>query len=316
MTNFKLLGDPHLGKDFRLGVPSHRRGEREASQWAAFEASLNDVAGVAYHINMGDLFDSFQVSNEVVLRAAQAYLTATRNNPEVIYFIILGNHDARREAGFVSSFDLFSAILAGEENIVIVRDRPWIQYIDGGDLLLCPWDPFKSATEMLASVDASQITHAFGHWDLETFGGEAPHNLLPYAWFADRPHIEIYTGHIHKREVREINGITVNVVGSMQPYAHGEGDLYVTLTLAELEANRDAVKDRVVRLVLQPGEVLEEPVDCLQFSVQRVRPDQGEEVDQVELGEFDLKGIFDECFKGNPLAETVWAEYEKRKNAA
>ncbi|MES0183296.1 hypothetical protein NKK48_01105 [Mesorhizobium sp. C386A] len=46
-----------------------------------------------------------------------------------------------------------------------------------------------------------------------------------------------YTGHIHLPDEFERDDVKVIQVGSMQPYAQGEdnGEMYVSLTLTELE---------------------------------------------------------------------------------
>lgn len=315
-----LLGDPHLGKEFKIGVPIERRGDREKMQREAFEASLLSSSGHDMHVNMGDLFDSFAVSRETIMYAAVKYKEAAGQNPDVVYVILMGNHDGRREVGSVSSFDLFCEMVDGVQNIFIARDRPIAIY----NRVFLPWHPFRSAQEQLQIMldvfeihdwDRDEVTDVFGHWDLETFGGAAPHNLIPAKSIKQAfPDANIYTGHIHHPGVKVVDDVTVNVVGSMQPYAHGEGDLYVTLTLSELEAKRDQLRDKVVRLFLKNDEVLNEPVDCLQFSYKRLA---AEEVDvqQVELGDFDFASIWNECMGDNPLADELWKRYEEKRNA-
>jgi len=88
---FKTLGDPHLGKRFVEGVPLHRRGEREAHQWAEFERSLNDVSSAKNHICVGDLFDAFSVDEATVLRAAEHYVSAAARHRGTHYYILRGN---------------------------------------------------------------------------------------------------------------------------------------------------------------------------------------------------------------------------------
>src|SRR5689334_1109340 len=116
------LGDPHLGKRFIEGVPLHRRGEREVQQWVEFDRSLNDVNGASYHVMMGDLFDNFSVDETTVLRAAEHYVSAAARHRGTHYYILRGNHDAVRDADKKSSFDVFHALVATEENITVVRE--------------------------------------------------------------------------------------------------------------------------------------------------------------------------------------------------
>lgn len=68
-TKAKLIRDPHIGLKFEVGVPMHRRGERERSQFAKIVAALN-TEGVEYNITVGDLFEHPFVSHSVVVRTA------------------------------------------------------------------------------------------------------------------------------------------------------------------------------------------------------------------------------------------------------
>src|SRR3546814_20896947 len=86
-----------------------------------------------------------------------------------------------------------------------------------------------------------------------SFGGDDSH-ICPTAAlkakFGDG--LTIYSGHYHLPGEYEVDGHTVVCTGSMEPYSHAEdpsGDLYVTLTLAELEA-RDDLHDKCVRVLL------------------------------------------------------------------
>ena len=98
----------------------------------------------------------------------------------------------------------------------------------------------------------------------------------------------------------------------MLPYAHGEGGIYVTLTLAEARA--DAARshcDLCVRIKLDPGEVFDLDLDCLQLQV--IRPEDDVPL-SVELGEFDLMALFTECMVGVPA--NIQAEVRTRWDAA
>jgi hypothetical protein len=94
------------------------------------------------------------------------------------------------------------------------------------------------------------------------------------------------------------------------PYAHGEGHPYVTLTLAEARAMTD-VKDLCVRILLQPGEVFDLDLDCLQLQI--VRPEDAEQL-SVNLGEFDLMALFAECMVNVPA--NIQTEVRKRWDEA
>jgi len=298
-----LLGDPHLGKTFINGVPLARRGEREAMVWAAFEQSLWNV-GEPWHINMGDLFDAPVVPYSVVLRAAQTYLFAAQQQPDTTFVILQGNHDITRDLERCSAFDVFAEIVEGQPNIMVVREP--VQ-IDGR--LFVPFDPAVSAADLVQDFRA---VAAYGHWDIESFGG-SDHNLIPTAVLAKNGILTAYTGHVHAPSEFTRDGVLVTVVGSMQPYAHGEGEMYVTLTLAEARARTD-LRDKCVRIKLQPGETCDFEPDCLQLKVVPVGDDQ--ESTTVTLGDFDIHKLFAQAFDQVGVTSDLRQRVKERYEAA
>jgi len=66
-----LIGDPHLGRDFRNGTPLNRRGEREAMQLAQFKEELA-TPDVHLIVMVGDLFDKPFVPLHMITAAADA----------------------------------------------------------------------------------------------------------------------------------------------------------------------------------------------------------------------------------------------------
>lgn len=257
-----IIPDPHLGRKFVNDVPLHRRGEREEMVWKDFESRLAGklAPNVDYHVCVGDLFDKPVVQASDVLRAAEAYLAAARRNPHVSYVVIAGNHDLNRDLS-PSSFDLFRQIVEGRErNITIVRDEAC--YV--GTVLFCPWSPTKTAAEIVSSRQGRMVSCAVGHWDMV---GDVP-NLIPVEQLVSITS-RVFTGHDHKRRVEKRGHLTINVVGSMQPYAHGEdeGEMYVTCTLDTLPEDH---RMKCLRIMLKPGEVPPDNIDALQVRFQRV----------------------------------------------
>lgn len=313
----KTLGDPHLGRPFLTGVPLHRRGEREQQVMEQFRKDLLDVKGVDMHVCMGDLFDKMVVPPSVVLFAAAAYLKAARENPEVYYVVLMGNHDGSRDTMMRSSFDLFDAIVNPVGNILVVRDHA--RHLQRG-LCFVPWHPFKSAKEMVAEAPPAEVY--FGHWDIESFGGD-DHQLLPYEELSKRTKLVI-TGHVHGAREFEHDDLKVIVTGSMQPYSHGEdpaGERYVTLTLAQLEQAGD-LADKCVRLILADGEEMPAEIpDCLQFTVKRISTEAPEAV-EVQLESFSLQKLFKEAMAEEGFLETstiyleVWTRISELHGAS
>jgi DNA repair exonuclease SbcCD nuclease subunit len=118
-SKVKLLGDPHLGKSFKTGVPFHRLGERERMVMEQFRDELNEVEDANYHVCMGDLFNKYIIAPEIVLFAYQSYVEAASKNPNTTYIILRGNHDASKDRERASSFDLFAALVASIKNIKV-----------------------------------------------------------------------------------------------------------------------------------------------------------------------------------------------------
>lgn len=280
--NIYTLGDAHLGKKFEHGVPLHRRGDRERLQIEQFWYELDTVCDV--NLQVGDLFDKMFVPYTIINQAYEAYRDAIIRNPSTTYVVLRGNHDGSRDADVISAFQIFTKMVR-PLGVVVVDDEA--QQL--GDAMIVPWHPFKSALEMLPE-DLTGLT-IYGHWDIVM--GDT--NQIPAAEMKARGALAAFTGHDHNARVMEIEGLPVTVVGSMQPYSHGEdeeGLLYVTLTLAELDGLD--VRDKCVRLVLDHDEVLEFPVDCLQLQVQRGKAESvGLEV--VEFEDFDFGSLYDQA---------------------
>jgi hypothetical protein len=304
-TSFRLMGDPHIGKVFLNNVPLHRRGDHEKIVWAEFEKQLDPV-GAAVHINLGDLFDKPFVPYSIVWRAAQLYEAAAYLHPNTTFIVLRGNHDASRDLEAISAFDIFEGLVATSKNIHCITS--WYHH---GDMVFFGWNPVQSASEIVeAFVRHYNKGHrsckgwtAFGHLDVDPRSD--PFNLIPTKQLAAAGITKAYTGHDHIAREFTRDGVDVVVVGSMLAYAHGEGDPYVTLTLDEARAATDLL-NKCVRIMLAPGEVFDLEIDCLQLQVERL----GVEDDpiEVELGEFDLGGLFEASMTDADVPDHIKAE--------
>jgi predicted phosphodiesterase len=297
----QTLGDPHLGRTFIHDVPLHRRGDRERMVQEDFVRQL--VPSGRLHVCMGDLFDKPVVPLETILFAAQHYQAAAKQHPNSVFVVIRGNHDAGRDLERVTAFDVFAQLVADIPNIYVVFDiLRFEQNVFFG------WQPETTADAQAAAAGLREGDTVFGHWDVDLRGDGR--YRIPTEVFSEAGVVHAYTGHIHKPEQFTRDGVAVTVVGSMQPYAHGEGDsLYITLTLAEL-AVRD-VSNMCVRVALAPGEVIETIPNCLQFKT----------ISEAEvtlpaaptLDTFDFNGRFEALLEAVPkdIAEQVrrkWTE--------
>lgn len=299
IPNVTFLGDTHLGRRFMEGVPIERRGEREEMVWAQFEKELHSHNPV-YHIMVGDLFDTFDVDNAVVLRAAQIYLKAAQELEGCTFLILRGNHDAARSDTRVSSFELFKAIVAGQGNIWVVDEPRIFTLPNCGTMGLMPWHPFRSAAEqaeILKGLRSPDVSDDFDfvvcHCDTEAWNGN-DFNLLPLAQLSQLTKV-VVTGHEHTKRSFKTKGVTVHVTGSMQPYSHGEDPehtMYKTVSVDEMYALGD-VSNFYLRVVLQPGETPPEVPNCLGYKVQLSTVPLDEDPDiTVDFEEFDTTNIF------------------------
>lgn len=286
-----VIGDPHVGRTFRTGVPLHRLGDREAMVWEEFEQQLSVEADLT--VIMGDLFDKFVVPPEVVLQANDLLQDAAGNGREIV--ILRGNHDASRDSNKKSSFDLLRE-LTWKVDGILVAERAGYHRTGSTVFLFCGWSPDVSAHDDVSSLPENKwgepVAAAFGHWDI-TQHGEDTHNLIPLDALADLGVTKVFTGHIHKAEAFTRNGMEVHVVGSMQPYAHGEepegSALYMTMTPAEadicLDSNSDAFCSTNVRILLIDGEEYTREFNCLSRTFKRT-----------------LSGVAKVDEEGNPVA--------------
>lgn len=316
----QLIGDPHLDRKFRHGVPVDRLGDRERMQRDLFKDLLMNP-GAPISVCMGDLFDKFVVSPTIVLFAAETYRAAAKANPDVVYVVIRGNHDGSRDSTLRSSFDLFERLVSDIENVIVASDAPEVVTYDGRmSLAFLGWHPFASAAEVvqeLASGSPEASFHAvFGHWDVDDFGGENP-NLIPAAELSEITSL-VVNGHVHMPEIRKIGALVVWNTGSMMPYAHGEdltGETYRTVKLAEAKqlAESGASKNMCLRIDLEADEELDFEIDCLQIQVRR-RVTELDEV-QTEFGDFDMKNLFDEVFAENGVRSDTSEDFWSRLRA-
>lgn len=296
-----ILGDPHLGRSFVRGVSLEKRGLREKMVMDDFRQRMAASGVYDVFICMGDLFDKWAVPYSVVFQAAWAYLEAARRNPDTQYIVIGGNHDIARDLEKKGALDLFELIVGQLENITVVRHTDNFLYEEIGGVMagFFPFHPTIKAEELV--TDPCEV--AFGHWD--TMFGDG--NLVPTKKLAEVGCKVAYTGHVHLPDQFKRDGVEVIQVGSMQPYAHGEdyGEMYVTLSLLEVEHIKLDLTNKCVRVSLLPGERLDEEIDCLQLTVQRVGSNEEDAEVEVTMGDFNLMALFGQAFEEAGVPEFV-----------
>jgi len=278
----KLIGDPHLGKDFDNGTPEHRKGERATRQMAQFIEELSVEAD--YVVQVGDLFDNPYVSRSVVVSAAQAALGAAERSPETTFIHMAGNHDKPRNLNAVGAWTLFARMVQYRLPNLYVATYP----MQLGCVAVFPWEWDKTAKQQVQDFEPMyddnprHVEVVVGHWDLELFGDDDSH-LAPTQEMQQvfGKNTRFASGHFHVPGTYKVHGIPVQCTGSMQPYSHGEdpeGKLYLTLTLQEFESMKpEALRDKCVRVMLPQGEVLPD-VDCLALTHKRIAAEGSEVV--------------------------------------
>mgnify|MGYP006337192845 CR=1 FL=1 len=291
---FKLIGDPHLGRVFKTGVPTHRLGDRERLVEEQFYAEISDRTSVPVII-MGDLFDKYSVPESLVLWAADKLNEAAEWKK---IYVLRGNHDLSRDEEKRGSFDVLEKLCP---NVVFVKGV-WEIQLENGYLALFGYDAFKSATELANQLTVNcNYLAAFGHYDLTSHGSDF--NLVPTEVFATLKIPVAYTGHIHKAQTIERHGVTVHAVGSMQPYAHGEqaeGDnFYRTLTLDEFDNLDEPItfENSNVRILLKGDEVFDTQLDCLSLVFKHIADAEAEPL-EVAYDSFNSDNILTECLDG------------------
>lgn len=288
-----LVGDPHLARKFEMGVPLHRRGDRERMQLEKFILELN-TPDVDQVVIVGDVFDHPHVGYHAVLSTFEALRDTTNN-----VIVMTGNHDEPRNTGVVSAIDLLDELCQQLPHVTMVRKDP--KQI--GDLVLFPWDWATTAEDQVAAFEPwPPVEAAIGHWDLISFGGDESHMAPVRSLHTKFGQIPLYSGHYHIEGDFVVDGVTVHCTGSMEPYSHGEdpnGERYLTMTLAELEACSEDLTDKCVRILLAEGEELPTDLDCLALTAKRLRAEDVQ-LEEIDTSQFSWKEILEQSLEDVP----------------
>jgi len=296
----KFLGDVHLGRTFRNGVPLHRRGDREKMVWDQFiqEISSGDFDVL---IQVGDLFDKFRVDLNVAVQTAEAIKLVAENaqmraddeqGQAPQFFFIAGNHDLARDTDKISSFELASRLCDPVGNVRFVTQPMLLTY---PNILLLPWSPINSAAEIAAEID-SKVDCVVGHWDHTDIGGDF--NLIPLDKLKTLTKL-VVSGHDHVAREYKSGKTKVIITGSMQPYSHAEdpdGKRYITVDLETCETDFPLYTNKCVRVLLPEGENLPEGIDCLQITSKRLDKDDEADLEVSFEDGLDVNKLFIECF--------------------
>ena len=277
----QTIGDPHLGKLFKTGVPRDRLGSREIHVLNSFKEYLNKE-NIDLYVVLGDLFDKIQISNEVLTQAILILEESCNNNLDKSYYVLSGNHDLSKDVSKVSSFVLLERYFSNSgntPNLHFITDSSDFKVLENLSTLLyfSNYDPFDSVYNPFTNdsiSDEYNLSIAFGHWDTVDYGSSKFKSHQLSEDFVSNFDL-VVTGHEHKPTQKDIQNTTVVVSGSLQPYAFGEdiredGNLYVSLNIDEiskiLEKNPKAFVNSNVRVFYKISQPLIEPFDCYSLS--------------------------------------------------
>lgn len=305
----KLIGDPHLGRVFKANVPLDRRGDREEMMFAEFEKQINDPLNTsAVILIVGDLFEHWFIDYKYLYRTIKILQEWHPRFPMQRIVIMQGNHDYSPTKEVKGAFDILDLAMKGNERVHIVR-KPTVLF----GVALFPWEWDRTALEQLNDITLWPDT-AVGHWDLVDYGGDTGH-LCPARALQEAGVKRIVSGHWHLAGIYSVDGVDVECTGSMQPMTHAEdpkGNMYVSLTAREYaNAPPDSFRDKYVRVMVDKGEAIVAPPDCLGFKTQ-FKPTERQEAERVTLGDFDIQKILDTKLKQHTVPDEVQKEIKER----
>ena len=298
--NVSVITDTHFGRTFKEGVSLDRRGEYEAKILDDFgEFLLHPQTNIVVHA--GDLFDTPEVSCEVLLNVYSKIRNAALENPLVCYYFIAGNHDLNRDDSKNEhcSFRLLQILLKTEKNVEFVLENLVVRR-DDVVIDLFPWD-YKNE-EFKVFPEANYV---IGH-----FNDPVPEAIANFKGIK-------LSGHFHKRHLTADGTF---FVGSFYPIAFGEesdDSEMITLTLNQYEnMNNEELKNKRVRILLKEGETLPVEHDCLQLIGKKVSEEKEVNLEVTQCEDCDFKQMFFECLKDCKLRDELWTAYLKGKNNA
>jgi DNA repair exonuclease SbcCD nuclease subunit len=301
-----LIGDPHLGREFRAHVPLDRLGDREAMMMEDFETRLN--ASDETTVIVGDLFDRPVVSTQTLYTTLFVILSAAMARPTRKIIIMAGNHDLNKATEVRGSFHILAVALERVPNVSVLLEP---EVIDG--VAYFPWqyevDAETQVDALMGQILSGKPKQAVGHWDLEAFDKDHTEHLCPAKSLIAFGITDIYSGHWHIAGEYKVDGTLVNCTGSMQPMTHAEDPkekMYVTLSKQSYE-ERDPkdFANYYVRVRVPKGEEVTPPPTCLGFKTEPVDDANDDGRERVNLGNFDMNDILSQAFTSMNVKKDV-----------
>lgn len=271
--HIQTIGDPHLGREFKSNVFSHRRGERELSVWNTFKTLLKPKSKEVKVVSLvGDLFDTFSVKSEILLEAFESIQQAALENPDVDYVLIPGNHDLSKDTTKASTYSVLHKLISLSQisNLYSILEEHEIIEYDEVTLLCCAYNPFEN-TELttpyiskLEKVNTPIIT--IGHFDGFDIDGKGYTPTVKMKELSDL----IVSGHEHTYKQLITKDVPILFTGSMQPYSHAEdplSEIYITIDCDLLEDfDVSLLKNKFVRILRDSDFELKESFECISLT--------------------------------------------------
>lgn len=164
--------------DWQLGMTRHFLAGEAQSRFDGARidvirkiGALAEDEGCSFVVVCGDVFESNQVSNQVVSRAFDA-MAAT---PDIIYYLLPGNHDPLDASSVYSSSGFTKH---QPENVTVLADSSPLSVAPGVELVPAPWFTKRPLTDLLADAcdglgDSGAVRIVAGHGALDTLSPDA-----------------------------------------------------------------------------------------------------------------------------------------------
>lgn len=129
----------------------------------------------------GDLYDSFLVTNAVLLRTYAELATRLTSGAITELFLARGNHDIAKDSTKLSSFDLLGALLIDSypDKVVVITEPTVISWAEGIEAWVVPHAPNQDLFDMwLEQVRSEPTPVIFIHCNYANgFAAESDHSL-------------------------------------------------------------------------------------------------------------------------------------------
>ena len=167
--------------DWQLGMTRHfLAGEAQARfDGARIDAirtigALAEDEGCAFVVVCGDVFESNQVSRQVILRAFEAMGAS----PQVTFYLLPGNHDPL-DASSVYTSSTFTG--NKPDNVVVLQDSSPVEAASGVELVPAPWFTKRPLSDLVSDAcdrleDTGAVRIVVGHGSIDS---QAPDKSSP-----------------------------------------------------------------------------------------------------------------------------------------